>query len=240
MLIAPENVALLTDDCIWNEIMLAFVCPLNGRRTVAGNIKGTETHQLGSNQRFDVDFYKIQVQQNDKFGEDGLIMRGALDRDSRFKPNFFANQSYHISWPDSTPHEYITSGAFEINKGDWIKISYCLQGADLKSLEQIEFAPTSYGGRDLRSPSGDRETMIEVENSDIMDSTNDRSSWFYDGQWLHVKTVGEYDKSAAGTVKSTMGTNEEIEFGVNEWRRCHKARDLRPTVTDHLSINDQV
>ena len=117
LLIAPENVALLTDDCTWNEIMLAYVCPLNGRRTVAGNIKGTEKHQLGSNQRFDVDFYKIQVQQNDKFGEDGLKMRGALERDSRFKPNFFANQSYHISWPDSTPHEYITWGAFEVNKG---------------------------------------------------------------------------------------------------------------------------
>ena len=94
----------------------------------------------------------------------------------------------------------------------------------MKSFEQIEFAPTSYGGRDLRSPSGDRATMIEVENSDIMDVTNDRSSWFYDGQWLHVKTVGEYELSEAGTVKSSLGTNEIIEFGVNEWRRCHKGQ----------------
>ena len=223
MIIAPENVAILTDDCTWNEVMLAYVCPRDGRRTISGKVKGFETHELGSNQRFDVDFYKIQVQNNDKFGEDGLIMRGAIERNAQYKPNFFANESYHISWPDSTPHEYVQWGAFEIDQGDWIKVSYCLQGADLKSFEQLEYAPTSFGGRDLRSPTGDRQTMIEVENSDVMDETNDRSSWFYDGQWLHIKTVGEYERSEAGTVKSTLGTNEMIDFGVNEWRNCHKA-----------------
>ena len=57
--------------------MLAYICPRDGRRTISGKVKGFETHELGSNERFDVDFYKIQVQNNDKFGEDGLIMRGA-------------------------------------------------------------------------------------------------------------------------------------------------------------------
>ena len=66
------------------------MCPRSGRRAISGNLKGYETHEMGSNQRFDVDFYKIQVQRNDNFGQDGLIMRGAIERDARYKPNFFA------------------------------------------------------------------------------------------------------------------------------------------------------
>ena len=39
-----------------------------------------------------------------------------------------ANESYHLVWPQSPPHEKFRSYQEVMRQGDWVRLSYCLQG----------------------------------------------------------------------------------------------------------------
>ena len=97
------------------------------------------------------------------------------------------NTSYHITWPVSPPHEKMHWMADFLEQHDWVRISYCLQGAELVKVEHWEAFWYSHGWRDWRPAPAERATLTEVNSIAEMDALTDRPSWYYDGEWLHIK-----------------------------------------------------
>ena len=52
-----------------------------------------------------------------------------------------------------------------------------------------EWYPEQYGWSYLRVAPESRQTLKEVFSIEEMDSTNDVPSFYYDGEWLHLKAV---------------------------------------------------
>ena len=46
------------------------------------------------------------------------------------------------------------------------------------------------------------QTLREVNSIEEMDEINDVSSYYYDGEWLHLKAVSEYDIHEQGKAKN--------------------------------------
>ena len=131
--------------------------------------------------------------------------------------------SYYASWPTSAPHERIEFKAGSIRPGEFIKMSYCLQGADLVNVIEMESKPTSHGGNTEVATPTDRITLKNVAGAEEMNSRDDGHSWFYDGEWLHLKAVGLYDQTEGGTMETFEdGESKMITFKANEHNQCHR------------------
>ena len=61
-------------------------------------------------------------------------------------------------------------------------------------VEQREFHHKYNSGHVYRYPPNERKTLVEVSSIDDMDAVMDKPSYYFDGEWLHVKQVGEYDR----------------------------------------------
>ena len=48
----------------------------------------------------------------------------------------------------------------------------------------------------------------------------DRPSWYFDGEWLHFKSVGEYERSEGGWAVNSKGVN--VTYEGSEHSRCNK------------------
>ena len=94
-------------------------------------------------------------------------------------------------------------------------------------MVQEEWYAEQYGWSYLRVAPESRRTLKEVNSLDEMDATNDVPSYYYDGEWLHLKSVGEYDIHEAGSLNmegkgfldNPTGT---VSWGYNEYADCHK------------------
>ena len=83
----------------------------------------------GSNTKNDSDNYFITVQHNDYENRDDVVAPYfVLSAGGKVTYSFKANNSYHVTWDSSPPHELMLFVAQAMEKGDWVRISYCLQG----------------------------------------------------------------------------------------------------------------
>ena len=53
-----------------------------------------------------------------------------------------------------------------------------------------------------------------------MEATDDRPSYYFDGEWLHFKSVGEYERSEGGWAVNSKGVN--VTYEGSEHTRCNK------------------
>ena len=173
--------------------------------------------------------YMMNIQANDRWGKDPMelpLSNQFFDR-HEFRPGWQTNTSYHITFVDSPPMEKISFIPEFMEKHDWVRISYCLHGAEFKQMVQEEWYPEQYGWSYLRVAPDSRNTLKEVNSLEEMDATNDVPSYYYDGEWLHLKSVGEYDIHEAGSLDmngkgfldNPTGT---VSWGHNEYADCHK------------------
>ena len=83
----------------------------------------------GSNTKNDSDNYFITVQHNDYENRDDIVAPFyVLSAGGGVTYSFKANNSYHVTWESSPPHEFMLFVAQAMEKGDWVRYSYCLQG----------------------------------------------------------------------------------------------------------------
>ena len=101
------------------------------------------------------------------------MLRGAIIGDAKVTPNFRANQHYYASWPTSVPHERIEWKAEAIRKGEWVRISYCLQGAQPTSVMEMTSIATQGGNNIQVATPPDQQTLKNVAGAAEMESTND-------------------------------------------------------------------
>ena len=62
--------------------------------------------------------------------------------------------------------------------------------------------------------------MRNVTSIDEMELENEVPSFWWDGQWLHVKAVGEFDRSEGGWLIDDQDRN--ITYAPNDYNHCHK------------------
>ena len=62
-------------------------------------------------------------------------------------------------------------------------------------MKQREYYRQYNSGSAYRETPVERRTLTEVTSIDEMDAIMDRPSYYFDGEWLHVKQVGEYDRT---------------------------------------------
>ena len=222
LLIDKRYTPMLTDECTFSEEYNAFVCP---RKTdyVSGFHKAYKgDSEFGSGTYPDQNYF-INVQDNSKQDVEPLHLRvieHCCPVGDRVEPAFMTNTSYHITWPVSPPHEKMHWMADFLEQHDWVRISYCLQGAELVKVEHWEAFWYSHGWRDWRPAPEERQTLTEVNSIAEMDAITDRPSWYYDGEWLHIKTVGEYDIHEGGTLVDENGVT--VTYAPSEHASCHK------------------
>jgi hypothetical protein len=215
LVIAVENKFNLEENCEYDELINGMVCPMTQHdRYVGFPMRYDITGSWGSNIRNESDLYHFAFYQNrdpssPTTKEENSHVAGKANRDG-----------YHLRWPTSPPPEGLSFIPHRLEKGDWVRMSFCLQGAEPLSIEQMEYYQTYNGYRSLRLASdNDRETLIDVRDMEEMNSINDRPSWFFDELgWLHLKIVGEYDLHEAG---NTTYNGEFFEWEENAYKRCN-------------------
>ena len=107
------------------------------------------------------------------------------------------------------------------------------------TVSQQEYFHLYNGGKSYRNPPVERQTLTQVSSIAQMDALNTKPSWYFDGEWLHFKSVGEYERSEGGWLIDNRGKN--ITYDANEDYRCHKqngCQALRFTV-DNTNANRQ-
>ena len=135
--------------------------------------------------------YLMHIQNNERWGQEPMelpLSPKFFDR-REFRPGWMTNTSYHISFVDSPPMEKISFVPEQFEQHDWVRISYCLHGAEFKQMVFEEWYAEQYGWSYLRVAPESRQTLKEVFSIEEMDSTNDVPSFYYDGEWLHLKAV---------------------------------------------------
>ena len=78
--------------------------------------------------------YLMHIQNNERWGEDPMelpLSPKFFDR-REFRPGWMTNTSYHISFVDSPPMEKISFIPEQFEQHDWVRISYCLHGAEFR------------------------------------------------------------------------------------------------------------
>ena len=53
--------------------------------------------------------------------------------------------------------------------------------------------------------------MVEVNSLVELDAENENSAYYYDGEWIHVKLVGEFDVTVGGVMEDERGEIVEYE-----------------------------
>ena len=83
----------------------------------------------GSNTIDASDEYWVEIQRDDKYGQEPLtLLTNPEWGGDHWAPGMMANDSYHIHWYSSPPQEHVKLIMGRLQKGDWLKVSYCLQG----------------------------------------------------------------------------------------------------------------
>ena len=93
----------------------------------------------------------------------------------------------------------------------FFRASFCTQGATVLNVYQYEFYSRYIGYSAYRRPPLERRTMIEVESLAELDAVSEHSSYYYDGEWVHVKLVGEFDVTVGGVMEDERGEIVEYE-----------------------------
>ena len=100
-------------------------------------------------------------------------------------------------------------------------------------VQQKEYYHRYNGGKVYRDVPVERGTLTQVSSIGQMDALNTKPSWYFDGEWLHFKSVGEYERSDGGWLIDDRGKN--VTYDSNENYRCHKhngCQALRFTVNN--------
>ena len=105
-------------------------------------------------------------------------------------------------------------------KGDWVRLSFCLQGAEPTVYEDEHYIDYR-GTKSYRERPVERQSMRNVSSIDEMEAENSVPSYWWDGQWLHIKVVGEWDRSEGGWLIDDLGRN--ISYAASDYNHCHKA-----------------
>lgn len=81
---------------------------------------------------------------------------------------FKANHSYHLNYLESPPHEFNRWTTEYLHKGDWLRLSFCLQG-----LEPTVYASEHYisntGQKSYRDRPESRTPMRRVDSIDALE-----------------------------------------------------------------------
>ena len=229
VIFAKESTQLIRDDCWFDEIMNGYICP-RIRDYPMTTFKGWKNWaDGGSNTYTTTDKYWVEIQRNDLYGTTPLTLRTNPEWGGDYwAPGMMSNESYHMHWFSSAPQEHVKLINGRLQKGDWLKVSYCLQGAQLSSVEQHETYGLSIGfGNSFgtgwlqyRNAPEERNNIVAATDMEHLDSIFDRPSWYFDGEWLTVKAVGEYDFTGAGEMIDENGN--PVSYPANEHALCHK------------------
>ena len=71
-----------------------------------------------------------------------------------------------------------------------------IEGLTPIRVKQREYYRLYNSGSSYRDTPVERQTLTEVSSIDEMDAITDKPSYYFDGDWLHVKQVGEYDRTS--------------------------------------------
>ena len=167
-----QHTPIITDKCELNEIFNAMVCPRERDYISTGFSANKVVGDKEVNETYN---YWGSLQRNDKFGEKPLFQVGACGN-CMGAPSLISNESYHYFWDHSPPHEMIYLSAKGIKQHDWVRVSFCLQGAEFKNVKQYEraYRLDGTGFVTVREPPAERKTMQEVFSLDESDQIHDR------------------------------------------------------------------
>ena len=105
----------------------AYRCP--HEQFLSGFFRGFDISVDASNIKNDSDNYYITIQRNDlRDDEDVVAPFFVMSSGGAVHYSFRANESYHVTWDSSPPHEWMAFVPQMLEKGDWVRYSYCLQG----------------------------------------------------------------------------------------------------------------
>ena len=225
LIIAKQHTPIITDECEYNDIFNAMVCP-HERDYVSTGFSGDKVFN-SENVLNETDTYWGSLQRNDKFGEKPLFQVGACGN-CMGSPSLLSNESYHYFWDHSKPHERIFLTSKGLKQHDWVRVSFCLQGAQFKQVKQYEraYRLDGTGFTTVREPPAERVTLQQVNSIEEGNDINDYHTYYYDGEWVHIKMVGEYDIYESGSFIDSNGNNITYDRDDTQLNRlCHRVRN---------------
>ena len=87
---------------------------------------------------------------------------------------------------ESPPYESYQWSPEYMDKGDWVRVSFCLQGAEPTVYEQEHYI-SSIGQKSYRDRPEERKSLRVVNSIDELEAEMSVPSYYWDGEWLHLK-----------------------------------------------------